>query len=134
MAKSSLPSPHRGGSQRFADKADSFIRGGMQNGRKYCVNVVLNRDLMPTKVLGAYEKVRTIHTICGVRGGTAGNAWLIDGNSIVTLAVQGRSQRGLELVDRYIRGGTQNGTYYCVNGSTNREGQLISAVGAFKMP
>lgn len=123
----------QGADQKLANQADSFISGGMQNGTSYCVNTIVNSKGNIVRIAGAYPKKRRIRTYCGVRGGTAGNAWLESGDDLLTLAFQGNSQKGLKIVDRLVSGGTQNGRSYCVNGTANADGDLISAVGAFEV-
>lgn len=123
--------------QPMARQANRYISGGMRNGRKYCVNALLNAQADPYQIRGAYVDNGITKTFCGVRGGTAGNAWLESGDDMVTLATQGSDpagQRGLELIDSFISGGTQNDSIYCVNGTKDSEGTLLTAIGAFEVP
>ncbi len=129
----------QGRDQKLADQADSFIKGGMQNGRSYCVVVVYSEKTGKiTKIGYAYKDDGKTITFCGVRGGTAGNAYLANKNKQLTLAIQGVAgpagtsyQKGLEAIDKHFKGGTQNGKSYCVVGRSN-DGLLASAKYAFE--
>lgn len=78
------------------------------------------------------------NTFCGVRSGTAGNAYLEARNdSWLTLAEQGGTQRLLEQIDDLIgphRGesGTQNGQRYCAVVRVNSSGTPVKVIKAWR--
>ncbi|WP_047496327.1 hypothetical protein [Terriglobus sp. TAA 43] len=86
-----------------------------------------------------YVPASTTHTYCGVRSGTAGNAFLDapDGKDSLTLAEQGGSQRLLEEMDNLVgsdgsEAGTQNGKRYCAVVQLNRNGKPVKVMKAWR--
>lgn len=77
---------------------------------------------------------------CGVREGTAGNAFLVNkkGNTVITFSRQGGDQSLLEQTDNLIgpdksgETGTQNGTKYCVIAEIDKSGKPTKIVKAFR--
>jgi hypothetical protein len=78
-------------------------------------------------------------TYCGVRSGTAGNAYLDARNSkdSLTLAEQGGPQQLLEQIDILVgpyrhETGTQNGQRYCTVALLNSHGEPVKIVKAWR--
>lgn len=77
---------------------------------------------------------------CGVREGTAGNAFLVNkkGNPVITFSRQGDDQSLLEQTDHLIgpdksgETGTQNGAKYCVIAEIDKSGKPTKIVKAFR--
>lgn len=87
----------------------------------------------------AADRVAVTHTYCGVRSGTAGNAFLDGprGQGSLTLAEQGRSQHLLSEIDALVgpdgrETGTQNGRHYCAVVQLNSKGEPIKVIKAWR--
>jgi hypothetical protein len=114
--------------QQLLEEADHAV--STQNGTAYCLN--LQTTSKTTHVVGGYRVEDYITTICGVRGGSFGNAFLQEGKKVVlTLASQGGAQKLLDQADTLITGGTQVGKNYCLNVQMI-DGKADEIVAAFK--
>ena len=83
----------------------------------------------------------SLHKVCGIRSGTAGNAWLASsgGKPLVTLATQGGDQHLLDEADDRLPQdsrdgpGTQNGKWYCVVFKLDRLGIPIEVSRSYQL-
>ena len=89
--------------------------------------------------VAVYAPAVTTHTYCGVRSGTAGNAFLDAPNDkdSLTLAEQGGSQRLLDEIDTLVGAdgretGTQNGKRYCAVVQLNGNGEPVKVMKAWR--
>jgi hypothetical protein len=87
----------------------------------------------------AASPTEAARTYCGVRSGTAGNAYLDARNSkdSLTLAEQGGSQVLLDQIDTLVgpykgETGTQNGQRYCAVVKLDRSGKPAKVVKAWR--
>lgn len=80
-------------------------------------------------------------TVCGIRDGTAGNAYLSapNGVPVIELARQGGDQHLLDEADRAVGAqphgetGTQNGTRYCLHVRYNRQGVPLAVASGWRV-